>query len=341
MPDSLAQTVDETPAPEGQTASRHGPEELSVSVVICAYTEDRWEELERAVGSAQNQTVCPREVVVVVDHSAALLERARRKLAGVEVVPNTQRPGLAGARNSGIQATSAAVVAFLDDDATADPGWLAELRRGYETQSVLGVGGRIDPEWHRQRPSWFPDEFKWVVGCTYRGVPVAAASVRNMIGANMSARRTVIDAVGGFREQLGRLEETDFCIRGQELFPEGKWMYWPSAQVTHAVTPERCTWSYFKARCYNEGVAKARMVMLTSRQAGLASERSYTLKVLPIGMVREFARIGRFDFSGSRKAAAIAVGLAYTTAGYARMWLTLRRTRAGREVDIPRRGGTP
>jgi glycosyltransferase involved in cell wall biosynthesis len=317
------------------------PGELSVSVVICAYTEDRWDDLERAVESARNQTVPPRDLVVVVDHSPDLLARARLELAGVSVVPNTQRPGLAGARNSGIEASHGAIVAFLDDDATADPDWLAELRRGYLNDNVLGVGGRIDPRWQSSRPTWFPDEFNWVVGCTYRGVPALPSRVRNMIGANMSARRSVIDALGGFRQQLGRLEETDLCIRGQELFPHGEWMYWPAAHVTHSVSPERSTWSYFRSRCYNEGVAKAAMVMLTSRQAGLASERSYTLKVLPTGIAREVVRMGRLDFSGSARAAAIAVGLVYTTAGYARGWWRLRHGRAGADVDIPRRGATP
>jgi glucosyl-dolichyl phosphate glucuronosyltransferase len=289
----------------------------------------------------RNQTVAAREIVVVVDHNPSLLERAGRELVGAHSVPNTQRPGLAGARNSGIDATEGAVVAFLDDDAQADPDWLAELQRGYRSGRVLGVGGRIDPEWRPSRPTWFPEEFNWVVGCTYRGVPVVCSPVRNMIGANMSARRTVIEAIGGFRQELGRLEETDFCIRGQVLFPDGEWMYWPAAHVTHSVTPNRSTWSYFRARCYNEGVAKASMVTLTGRQAGLASERSYTLKTLPTGIVRELAAIRRFDLSGPIRAAAIGIGLAYTAAGYARAWLRVRRVRAGTEVDVPRRGNAP
>lgn len=337
MPSSPADQPSEADAPEALLSR----DELTVSVVICAYTEDRWEDLQRAVKSALNQTVPPREVVVVVDHSPGLLDRARHELAGVSIVPNSQRAGLAGARNSGIEATNSAVVAFLDDDATADPDWVAELRRGYTSGNVLGVGGRIDPHWHAPRPTWFPDEFNWVVGCTYRGLPVVASQVRNMIGASMSVRRTVIDAVGGFRQELGRLEDTAFCIRGQELYPEGEWWYWPAALVTHSVIHERSTWSYFRARCYNEGVAKAAMVTLTGRQAGLASERSYALKVLPSGIVREFARLVRCDFGGPARAAAIAVGLTYTSAGYVRTWLTLRRRSAGVEVDIPRRGRTP
>src|SRR5581483_7826900 len=100
--------------------------------------------------------------------------------------------------------TGSDAIAFLDDDAAADPSWLAELLRGYQERDVLGVGGRIDPAWSTKRPRWFPEEFAWVVGCTYRGIPSHPSPVRNLIGANMSLRRSVFDAVGGFRTELGR-----------------------------------------------------------------------------------------------------------------------------------------
>ena len=40
-----------------------------ISVVICAYTEDRWDDLVAAVASVQGQSESPREIVVVVDHN--------------------------------------------------------------------------------------------------------------------------------------------------------------------------------------------------------------------------------------------------------------------------------
>ena len=315
-------------------------EPLDVSVVICSYAEERWDDLVRAVESSVSQTVPAREVVVAIDHNPQLLSRARRDLPGsVVVVENSQQAGLAGARNSGAIATSAAIVAFLDDDARADADWIEQLAQPYKRPSVLGVGGRIDPDWQVARPRWFPEEFNWVVGCSYRGLPSDPAAVRNMIGANMSVRREVFDALGGFRADLGRLEETDFCIRGQARFPEGVWLYWPSAAVSHSVTPERATWAFFRARCYNEGVAKASMVAGTSRRAGLQSERRYVRSVLPSGVVRECMRGLRGDLGGPARAFAIMIGLERTTAGYARGWLTLRRTNT--PAGIPRRGNTP
>src|SRR5215210_1027234 len=100
---------------------------LPVSVVICAYTEERWSDLELAVESLTRQTRAPLEVIVVADHNQALTERARSALSGVTVVENAEHPGLSGARNTGVAASTGAVVAFLDDDAVADPAWLERL----------------------------------------------------------------------------------------------------------------------------------------------------------------------------------------------------------------------
>jgi GT2 family glycosyltransferase len=325
---------------EPPTHAAAGAPSGDVSVVICAYAQERWSDLSRAVDSLLRQTVAPREIVVAVDHNPALLERAGAHFqAPVTVVANDQTAGLAGARNSGTEATSAPIVAFLDDYARAATDWIEQLAAPYADPSVLGVGGRIEPDWQAARPRWFPEEFNWTIGCSYRGLPTTTAPVRNMIGANMSVRREVFDALGGFSENLGRLEETDFCIRGSLRYPGGSWLYLPAALVSHSVTPQRSTWRYFRKRCYNEGLAKASMVAGTGHQAGLESERRYARRVLPGGVVRECLRGLRGDPGGPARAAAIVTGLAYTTAGFAQGRLRRRLTRAPH--GIPRRGDTP
>ncbi|HEX9374353.1 MAG TPA: glycosyltransferase family 2 protein, partial [Roseiflexaceae bacterium] len=141
-----------------------------ISVVICAYTMDRWAELRAAVESLRRQSAPPREIVVVVDHNPALLDHARAELPGVTTMANAGPRGLSGARNSGVAASRGALVAFMDEDARAAPDWLARLAAGYADPCALGVGGAILPLWSDGRPGWFPDEFAWVVGCTYRGM---------------------------------------------------------------------------------------------------------------------------------------------------------------------------
>jgi glycosyltransferase involved in cell wall biosynthesis len=161
----------------------------SVSVVICTYTPARWNELRAAVDSVRAQTLAPAELIVVVDHNDALRQRVAAELDADRVIENTQRRGLSGARNSGVGAARGDIVAFLDDDAAAEPEWLAHLTAPYTHERVVGVGRLVVPRWAAKPPAWFPGEFGWVVGCSYRGLPEGLVQVRNPIGANMSFRR--------------------------------------------------------------------------------------------------------------------------------------------------------
>ena len=113
----------------------------TVSVVICAYTERRWESLVNAIESLRVQRRRPDQVVVVIDHNHELLRKARSTFPGdVEILVNAEPMGLSGARNTGVQAASSDVVAFLDDDAEAEPDWLQELLAQY-LPNVVGAGG--------------------------------------------------------------------------------------------------------------------------------------------------------------------------------------------------------
>ena len=297
--------------------------DLTFSVIICAYTEARWNELVAAVASVQRQTLPPHDLIVVVDHNPRLLERARAAFPGV--IENRGARGLSAARNSGLAAARGSVIVFLDDDACAASDWLARLSACYRDPAVIGVGGAIEPRWVAGRPGWFPAEFHWVVGCTYRGMPEARAAVRNLIGCNMSFRRAAFDLVGGFR--IGRVgalsiglenDDTEFCIRLGAAQPAMQLIYEPAALVQHAVPAQRATPAYFVRRCYSEGVSKARLARLVGRARGLASERTYTLQTLPQGVLRGIAdTLARRDLSGALRAIMIGVGLSVTTAGYA------------------------
>ncbi|MFM8320498.1 MAG: glycosyltransferase family 2 protein, partial [Chloroflexota bacterium] len=265
---------------------------MSVTVLICAYTEKRWDELAQAVRSAQNQELSPDEVVLVVDYNPALLERARAAFPGVRVVENCETKGLAGARNTGITLAQGEIIAFLDDDAAAAPDWLKWLVAAYEDPRAIGVGGSIEPIWPAGRPAWFPDEFDWVVGCTYRGMPEQAAAVRNLIGANMSFRRKAFDPVR-FMSDIGHNgtrafggSDPDICIRLTQHWTGRTLLYEPRARVAHQVHPFRTAWRYFVSRCYNEGQSKAVLTGRVGAQKGLSTETRYTFSTLPQGVAR-------------------------------------------------------
>ena len=206
---------------------------------------------------------------------------------------------------------------YLDDDAVAAPDWLANLLNLYANEQVVAVGGALVPEWQGGRPGWFPEEFDWVVGCTYRGLPEHIAPVRNIIGANMSFRRSALQAVGGFRLDLGRVmalpaacAETELCIRLRQRAAGNGVMYDPRAVVHHQVPQDRATWKYFVRRCYSEGIGKAAMGRTVGSKDGLSSELHYTTRTLPLGILRNLCQLR------PGKAVAILAGLSCAAAGY-------------------------
>jgi glucosyl-dolichyl phosphate glucuronosyltransferase len=293
----------------------------AVSVVVCTYTEERWDDLVAAVASAAAQTVPggPVEVVVVADHAPALEDRVRREIAGVHVVANPGARGLSPARNAGVAAARGAIVAFLDDDCVAAPGWLARLAGHLAAPDVAAAGGAVVPRWDAGRPAWFPPEFDWVVGCSHRGLPTATADVRNLIGANMAFRRAVLATAGGFRDGLGRIgrvplgcEETELCLRIAAALPGARIVYDPAAVVVHRVPAARAGPRYFAARCWGEGVSKAAVARLAGSRRGLAAERRHAFRTLPAGTVRALGD------GAPLRAGAIGAGLAITTLGYVR-----------------------
>jgi GT2 family glycosyltransferase len=301
--------------------SRH---EASIAVIICAYTDARSSLLAAAVQSVRAQSLAAREIIVVVDHNPALLAWVRAELPGVVSLENRYERGLSGARNSGVEAAQGTIVAFLDDDAFALPDWLLHLHSCYANPRVVGAGGAIAPRWEGGRPAWFPPEFDWVIGCTYRGMPVSTAPVRNLIGANMSLRRQACLEAGGFRSVFGRVgasaagcEETELCIRLRQRDPRSILLYEPHARVLHHVPNDRARRDYFFRRCLGEGRSKAQVASSVGSADALSAERSYTLRTLPLGCARGVAEaFVRGDAYGIARAGAIAGGLAATTLGY-------------------------
>lgn len=293
----------------------------SLSVVICAYTTRRWIVMCNAVDSVLAQDWSVSEVILVIDYCDDLFDRAQERFVSegrVRVIRNAEKQGLSGARNTGVRVASGGVIAFVDDDASADRGWARILMDHYRNPCVWGVGGSAVPIWPAERPTWMPEEFDWVVGCSYVGQPTRVAPVRNLIGCNMSLRRSAFDLVGGFRSEVGRVgstptgcEETELCIRVRAH--SGRILFDPEVRVRHRVTRDRTTLRYFVRRCYHEGVSKALVAELAGASDGLSSERAYTFRILPRAVLRG---LGSKRKAGLARAGVVVLGLAVTTSGY-------------------------
>lgn len=306
---------------------------MNVSVVICAYTLDRWDDLSVAVRSCLDQSLTPHEVIVVVDHNEELLAMAARDFDGVQVTSNRSTKGLSGARNSGVATATGEIVAFLDDDAYAEPQWLERLVAPMVDETVAGVGGWVVPHWPGDAPQWFPKTFYWVLGCSYSGLPANNASIRNPIGASMAMRREIFSTVGGFTSGIGRIgrnplgcEETELCIRYSARRPDDRFVLRRDAIVHHRVPASRLTWSYFWRRCWAEGLSKAAVTSLVGAVDGLASERRHAARAIPKELVQAVASVARRPRDGVIRLTLIAAGSVVAAVGFLRGRMALRKS---------------
>jgi glycosyltransferase involved in cell wall biosynthesis len=301
----------------------------SASVVIPAHALERSAGLAQTVASAFSQQPRPQEVIVTVDNNLDLYKWVCRELPDVIPVHNQGTRGASATRNAGASMAGGSVLAFLDDDVVATPGWLRCLTAPLARPGVAGVGGHVEPTWFGPTPGWMPEEFLWVLGVSYRGLPKIAAPVRNVWAGNMAVARDDFWAVGGFREGFGKLggdvfrpEDTEFCIRLSTALEDRTWWYEPSARIRHNVPAERTTLRYFLRRCYHEGKGKAEMAAMLGLD-GLRDERRHASRTLPRGFCRELRQaVLRQELSAAQRASAICAGLTATSLGY-----LVRRTR--------------
>ncbi|MBI4233154.1 MAG: glycosyltransferase family 2 protein [Chloroflexi bacterium] len=258
---------------------------MKASVIICAYSTRRLPDTLKAAQSVLGQSYANRELIMAIDPTPGLEEGLRQGLPPSTVIAINPQPGtLVGARNCGVKAAAGEIAVYLDDDAQAEPTWLAELVKHYADPSVVGAGGRTVPLWEHRRPWWLPEELYWVVGCTYRGYTNGSGPVRNVHGNNMSFRRDALERVGGFK--IGRVggtsvasgsaDETELCLRIAQHYPGSRIVYEPAAVVHHLVPQSRQRLSYVARRAYGEGVAKGLIARLYRAAARpLSSEYSY------------------------------------------------------------------
>lgn len=290
-----------------------------MSVVICAYTTDRWQLLESAVDSVQRQLLRPRELIVCIDHNDDLLARARRRwqdsdlAVPMTVVANRFDGHLGSARNTGAALASGDIVAFLDDDAAAAQDWLQALVGPYEDPAVVAVGGAPLPVFETQRPRWFPEEFQWVFGCAYRGLPTRQAPVSHLIGASMSVRRDALEEVGGFHSDDH--DDMDLSHRVAHRRPGARILFEPAATVSHHVPAQRVTWHYFWRRCYTVNRGKVAAFDAMGDAANLRAELTFVLRSLSRGTAANLRDAWHGDIAGIARVAVTVAGIVLAGAG--------------------------
>jgi Glycosyl transferase family 2 len=249
----------------------------TASVVIATQSVDRMRLLERCVRSVSRGTAVPGQTLVVVDSNPSVRAALAERLGTAATVVASGGAGASEARNTGLRMAAGDIVAYLDDDADPEPGWLDALLAVFaQRPAVVGVGGRILPEYEPGARA-VPPELLWLVGCTYRGHRADAGPISRPIGANMSFRSSALSAVGGFpgtfgptpaprpgasprgpaTTKTGSNEELALSLALRRRFGEDCLWYCPDARVRHFVPSARLTPRYGITRCWVEGATKA------------------------------------------------------------------------------------
>jgi cellulose synthase/poly-beta-1,6-N-acetylglucosamine synthase-like glycosyltransferase len=335
----MTELKDETVRSPAAAPASDDSQRITVSVVIAAYTMDRWELISRSIQSLAEQTVLPDQVILCIDHNDELLERARLEwgdLSGPSQFPvqviadedvehldgrdehfrvhgSSRRFGAGSVRTTGVRHCRSDIVAFLDDDAEATSDWLEHLLQPYQDEAVVAVGGAPLPRYETERPSWFPEEFDWVFGCAYAGMPTALAPIRHMIGANMSARREALLAVGGFHSV--DFDDMDISHRLADAYPESVIIYNPEAVVLHYVSHDRVTWHYFWRRCFHVNRHKVRAFVDMGAAANLKSERDFVVRILARQLLKHLRDFVSGDTTGATQFAVSVTGVSLAGLG--------------------------
>lgn len=206
-----------------------------LSIVVC--TRDRAPQLQEFLNRLpQGELRAAKAELVLVDNASrdATPDVIARYAAGAEFPVRSvaePTPGLSRARNAGLAAAQAPLVAFTDDDCYLTPEFPARVKSAFADASIGYLGGRVQ----RFDPS------DAMVACLHRDTPLELAPYRFLpagilIGANMAFRRTVIDAVGPFDEEFGagtpfRCEDIDYLARCSLAGFRGR--YLPDLVVLH------------------------------------------------------------------------------------------------------------
>jgi len=238
-------------------------------ISVLLLTRNRKAELQRCLESLEQQTTRDFEVVVVDNGSTDGTAEMLRQHTGCRIVRVENRAGgsFAEARNRGLDPAHGEIVAFIDDDCTAEPHWLEKI--AHELQEVDAVGGLVLPAGNLRFPRWWHPELGWLVGLSVPGMLSSGpgywtAGARYYAQtANMALRREILvreqfQEIGGDMRREARRYDAgrEDAELWRRLRVKGfRVRLVPDLIVYHYIGQERLRLGYLLRRAYSDGVA--------------------------------------------------------------------------------------
>jgi glucosyl-dolichyl phosphate glucuronosyltransferase len=280
----------------------------SISVLICTYNRARLlRETLTALQALDPPGDCEVEIIVVdnnsIDNTVVVVEEAARNGTFPVVALHEKRQGKSFALNNGLAQARGDVIALTDDDVLPAREWLALIVRTFrEHQGLTFVFGKVLPRWGcvpppellttRAQDIWGP-----LAIVDYGDEPAAylpaSRGQRLPIGANLAFSRAALLAIGGWRTDLGKVNNTLISGEDHEIFVRLRrhglysGYYEPRALVRHYVPASRLTRKYFRQWFYWHG--KTNALMMRDLFPDLDLERVPKILGVPRFIYRQFA----------------------------------------------------
>lgn len=275
---------------------------IEISAVICTY--ERPATLKKALASLTAQTLDPSlyEIIVVdnygSDSTAGIIRDFQEKYPGHSVIGTVEkRVGLAHARNTGAAAARGRYVAFMDDDAEADEGWLELALSLFSSvePAPCCLGGPIFPLYAGAKPGWFQDRYE---ARTWGDEARWLNPGETFSGSNMIFEKGVISRHGGFDVTAGMSgariavgEETALFNNIRRAQGDGKHFYYsPQLVVSHLVPQDKTTVAYQLKRAFATGRSENFARRRTSLLSRVRMSARHLLSILKFTAAAPFNR---------------------------------------------------
>ena len=253
----------------------------SASILLCTYNRAALlRESLRAMSALVPPDNCEVEIIVVdnnsTDTTADVIQEAERTSPFRIVRLHESAQGKSFALNTGLAKARGDIVALTDDDVWPDREWLQRIVASFRERDVSFVFGKVLPRWSTVPPSdlltpraqdiWGP-----LALVDYGDEPVEyvarSSGQRLPIGANLAFRRDVLVRVGGWRTDLGKVNNTLTSGEDHEIFCRLRRFdlysgyYDPAIAVRHYIPRRRLTRRYFRQWFYWSGKTHALMLI--------------------------------------------------------------------------------
>lgn len=241
-------------------------------VAVLIPTLRRPESLTRALRSLFGQTAVMREIVIVDNDPQGtadpVVEALRAEAPCPLVLVHAPTPGVATARNAGLAATDAPLIAFLDDDEAASPGWLAALMA---VQAATGADVVFSPIRGRVPESvgWTRDYLERFFG---REGPADSGLIDRAYGcgASLMVRATALPGPAPFDTRADQAGGEDDALFAALAARGGRFAWAAEAWVEEFAPAHRATLRYALARAFAYGQGPSQTAAANRNWPGVA-----------------------------------------------------------------------